>query len=114
VEKELLTDEDGFSNSCANCATSWMRRTTSPSAKRMRSWWHCGRSTHEPTATPSHPRPAPPAVQNANAIASPLTHGFPSITAFTGLMWALERKLAQAGMPLQLRWAWCATTTRSR
>ena len=41
-------------------------------------------------------------VQNANAISSPLTHGFPAITAFTGLMWALERKLAQAGVPLQL------------
>lgn len=32
-------------------------------------------------------------IQNANAISSPLTHGFPSITAFLGLMWALERKL---------------------
>lgn len=32
-------------------------------------------------------------VQNANAISSPMTWGFPSITAFTGLMWALERKL---------------------
>lgn len=32
-------------------------------------------------------------VQNANAISSPLTHGFPSMTAFLGLMWALERKL---------------------
>lgn len=41
-------------------------------------------------------------IQNANAVASPLTHGFPSITAFTGLMWALERKLAQAGVPLRL------------
>ncbi len=41
-------------------------------------------------------------IQNANAIASPLTHGFPSITAFTGLMWALERQLAQAGVPLRL------------
>lgn len=41
-------------------------------------------------------------IQNANAIASPLTHGFPSITAFSGVMWALERKLAQAGVPLQL------------
>ena len=41
-------------------------------------------------------------VQNANAISSPLTHGFPSITAFTGLMWALQRKLVQAGIPLQL------------
>jgi len=42
-------------------------------------------------------------IQNANAIATPLTHGFPSITAFTGLMWALERKLAQAGVPLRLQ-----------
>lgn len=41
-------------------------------------------------------------VQNANAISSPLTHGFPAITAFTGLMWALERKLAQAAIPLRL------------
>ena len=41
-------------------------------------------------------------VQNANAISSPLTHGFPSMTAFTGLMWALERKLVQAGIPLHL------------
>ena len=41
-------------------------------------------------------------VQNANAISSPLTHGFPAITAFTGLMWALQRKLAQAQIPLQL------------
>ena len=41
-------------------------------------------------------------IQNANAIGSPLTHGFPSITAFTGVMWALERKLAEAGVPLQL------------
>ena len=32
-------------------------------------------------------------VQNANAISSPLTWGFPSITAFTGFMYALERKL---------------------
>lgn len=41
-------------------------------------------------------------VQNANAISSPLTHGFPSITAFAGLMWALQRKLAQARIPLKL------------
>ena len=33
-------------------------------------------------------------VQNANAIASPLTWGFPSTTAFIGLMRAMERKLA--------------------
>lgn len=32
-------------------------------------------------------------VQNANAISSPLTWGFPSITAFTGLMAALARRL---------------------
>lgn len=32
-------------------------------------------------------------VQNANAISSPMTWGFPAITAFTGLMTALERKL---------------------
>ena len=31
-------------------------------------------------------------VQNANAISSPLPHGFPAMTAFLGLMWALERK----------------------
>lgn len=33
-------------------------------------------------------------VQNANSISSPLTHGFPSITAFLGLAWALQRRLA--------------------
>lgn len=32
-------------------------------------------------------------VQNANAISSPLTWGFPSMTAFLGLMWALARRL---------------------
>lgn len=41
-------------------------------------------------------------VQNANAISSPLTHGFPSMTAFVGLMWALERKARTAGIDLQL------------
>lgn len=41
-------------------------------------------------------------VQNANAISSPLTHGFPSMTAFLGFMWALGRKLAAAGIPLKL------------
>lgn len=40
-------------------------------------------------------------VQNANAISSPLTHGFPSITAFIGLMWALERKARAAAIDLQ-------------
>ncbi|PXF28891.1 CRISPR-associated protein Csy2 [Pokkaliibacter plantistimulans] len=32
-------------------------------------------------------------VQNANCISSPMTWGFPAITAFTGLMVALERKV---------------------
>lgn len=40
-------------------------------------------------------------VQNANAISSPLTHGFPAITAFMGLMWALERKAKAQGMDIQ-------------
>ncbi|MBV5311520.1 type I-F CRISPR-associated protein Csy2 [Chromatium okenii] len=40
-------------------------------------------------------------VQNANAISSPLTWGFPAITAFTGLMIALERRLSRdAGIAL--------------
>ena len=40
-------------------------------------------------------------VQNANTISSPLTWGFPSITAFTGLMTALERRLGlQSGLAL--------------
>lgn len=37
-------------------------------------------------------------VQNANAVSSPLTHGFPAMTAFLGLMWALERKARDAGI----------------
>lgn len=41
-------------------------------------------------------------VQNANAISSPLTHGFPAMTAFLGLMWALERKLNQVGLEIPL------------
>ncbi|MGO3741787.1 type I-F CRISPR-associated protein Csy2 [Kerstersia sp.] len=41
-------------------------------------------------------------IQNANAISSPLTHGFPAMTAFLGLMWALERKMAAANIPLVL------------
>ncbi|KAB2900597.1 MAG: type I-F CRISPR-associated protein Csy2 [Dokdonella sp.] len=40
-------------------------------------------------------------VQNANAISSPLTHGFPAITAFLGLQWALERKARARGMTLE-------------
>ena len=39
-------------------------------------------------------------IQNANTISSPMTHGFPSITAFLGLMWALERKLADHDQPV--------------
>jgi CRISPR-associated protein Csy2 len=37
-------------------------------------------------------------VQNANAVSGPLTHGFPPVTAFLGLMWALERKARAAGL----------------
>lgn len=39
-------------------------------------------------------------IQNANAISSPLTHGFPSVTAFLGLMWALERQLKDRELPI--------------
>ncbi len=42
-------------------------------------------------------------VQNANAVSSPLTHGFPSMTAFLGLMWALERKARAAGLDLAFK-----------
>lgn len=35
-------------------------------------------------------------VQNVNTISSPMTWGFPSMTAFVGLMWALERKLPES------------------
>lgn len=41
-------------------------------------------------------------VQNANAVSSPLTHGFPSITAFVGLCWALERRARNAGLDLRI------------
>jgi len=40
-------------------------------------------------------------LQNVNAISSPMTWGFPSITALTGLMTALERRLGrEAGLSL--------------
>lgn len=39
-------------------------------------------------------------VQNANAISGSMTHGFPSMTAFLGLMWALERKAHEKGIKL--------------
>ncbi|MCF7223561.1 type I-F CRISPR-associated protein Csy2 [Marilutibacter chinensis] len=42
-------------------------------------------------------------VQNANAVSSPLTHGFPSMTAFLGLMWALERRTRAAGLDIAFR-----------
>jgi CRISPR-associated protein Csy2 len=42
-------------------------------------------------------------VQNANAISSPLTHGFPSMTAFLGLMWALQRKAHASRLDVQFR-----------
>jgi CRISPR-associated protein Csy2 len=41
-------------------------------------------------------------VQNANAISSPTTWGFPSMSAFVGLMHALERKLCAAGINVAL------------
>lgn len=37
-------------------------------------------------------------VQNANAISSPMTWGFPSITAFVGLMHSLARRLSGSGI----------------
>lgn len=42
-------------------------------------------------------------VQNANAISSPLTHGFPAMSAFIGLMWALERQTHALGLDLQFK-----------
>ncbi|WP_024892114.1 type I-F CRISPR-associated protein Csy2 [Luteimonas huabeiensis] len=42
-------------------------------------------------------------IQNANAISSPLTHGFPSMTAFLGFMWALERRLADTEFAIALQ-----------
>lgn len=41
-------------------------------------------------------------VQNANAISSPMTWGFPAMSAFVGLMHALERKLADASLSVSL------------
>ncbi|WP_027859509.1 type I-F CRISPR-associated protein Csy2 [Marinobacterium jannaschii] len=37
-------------------------------------------------------------IQNANAISSPLTWGFPAMSAFTGFMQALERKVMHLGL----------------
>jgi len=41
-------------------------------------------------------------IQNANAISSPLIHGFLSMTALVGFMWALERKLHASNIHLGL------------
>lgn len=41
-------------------------------------------------------------VQNANAISSPMTWGFPAMSAFVGMMHALERKLAAAEINVSL------------
>lgn len=41
-------------------------------------------------------------VQNANAISSPMTWGFPAMSAFVGMMQALERKLAAADINVSL------------
>lgn len=41
-------------------------------------------------------------VQNANAVSSPHTWGFPAMSAFVGLMHALERRLHNEGLELQL------------
>jgi len=42
-------------------------------------------------------------VQNANAFSSPLTHGFPSMTAFLGLMWALARRANDVGLNIAFK-----------
>lgn len=42
-------------------------------------------------------------IQNANAISSPLTHGFPSMTAFLGLMHALARKTRSIGLDVEFK-----------
>lgn len=41
-------------------------------------------------------------VQNANALSSPHTWGFPAMSAFVGLIHALERRLQSGGFDLQL------------
>ncbi|CBV40989.1 type I-F CRISPR-associated protein Csy2 [Halomonas elongata] len=41
-------------------------------------------------------------VQNANAISSPMTWGFPAMSAFVGMMHALERKLVEADIQVSL------------
>lgn len=41
-------------------------------------------------------------VQNANAIAGPLSWGFPAVTAFTGFVHALQRRLQADGLDIEL------------
>lgn len=41
-------------------------------------------------------------IENANTISSPLTYGFPAISGFLGAVHALNRKLVEAGMELDL------------
>lgn len=41
-------------------------------------------------------------IENANAISSPLTYGFPAISGFMGAIHALNRKLVQSGYELDL------------
>lgn len=41
-------------------------------------------------------------VQNANAIASPMSYGFPALTAFTGAVHAVQRSLNAQSMPVTL------------
>lgn len=41
-------------------------------------------------------------IQNANAIAGPLSWGFPAVTAFTGFIHALQRRLHAEGRELEL------------
>jgi len=42
-------------------------------------------------------------IQNANAFSGPLTHGFPAVTAFLGLMWALQRKAHKVGLDIEIK-----------
>ena len=103
MEKELLTDQDGFVQQLRelrkqlNAPGYIPIRTThaKPMTKR-------GERRDASSCASSHPDLPHLRIQNANAISSPLTHGFPSITAFTGLMWALERNLVKANVPLRL------------
>jgi len=42
-------------------------------------------------------------IQNANAFSGPLTHGFPAVTAFLGLMWALQRKAREVELDIEIK-----------